>query len=192
MDKDQQETNFGDSEAPPGSSEGQESVEMNPVATTEPPSETDGSITWTASEFIAHQKSAKWYLTLTVVTVALAGLVYLLTKDLITTIAIIIAAMLLAVEATKKPRELEYSLDGQGLHVGTKIHSFDQFRSFAIVHQGAFSSIMLFPLKRFSLMTQAFYDPADEQKITSLLTARLPLDDKKRDWFDELMWRIKY
>src|SRR5437870_2945293 len=56
-----------------------------PVAATSdssPASNKDG-ITWTASEFVAHEKSAGWYLALTVVALVIAGVIYLLTRDII-------------------------------------------------------------------------------------------------------------
>lgn len=165
---------------------------IKPVSTAVAPKEDDGSITWTASEFIAHQKTLVWYVVLLIGAVVLAGLSFILTKDKTTAIAIVVAALLLMVGAAKKPRELDYRLDKDGLRVADKLHEYDQFRSFAIVHQGAFSSVVFLPLKRFSMLTQVFYDPTDEQKIIDIVSNYLPLDEKKRDWFDELMWRIKY
>ena len=165
---------------------------LNPVSTAIPPQGPDGSITWTASEFIQHQKGPIWYAVLIIGSIIFSFLVWLVTKDLITASAIIIAMIMLAIWASKKPRDLEYRIDREGLHINNKILSFNDFKSFAVDHNGAFSSLVFFPLKRFSLLVTAYYDPADEQKILDILSMYLPKQDKKRDYIDELMWKIRF
>ncbi|MCL4358011.1 hypothetical protein M1512_03930, partial [Patescibacteria group bacterium] len=50
---------------------------VHPQSTAIPPTGSEGSITWTASEFIAHNKGPLWYITLTAVSVVVAFLVWL-------------------------------------------------------------------------------------------------------------------
>ena len=159
----------------------------------EPRTVSDGaSITWTASEFIAHSKTAGWYIMLTVAAVILAAADWLLTKDLVSSIIILFAALLLGVYAAHKPRQLQYQLDDMGLTIGDKRFTYDQFQSFAIVPEGAFSSIVFMPLKRFAPFTTIYYDPADEEKIITLLADRLPMEAREHDAIDRFMRRIRY
>jgi len=165
---------------------------LNPVSVAVPPKGSDGSITWTASEFVYHQKNAKWYLVFFALTVVLSGGLWLLMKNLTTIITIVVAAVALVYAATKKPRELEYKIDGNSLSIANKSFPLAEFKSFTVVHQDGFSSLVFSPLKRFNLSITIYYDPADEQKILDLLSSRVPMEEKKRDWIDQLMWKIRY
>lgn len=123
---------------------------------------------------------------------AFAAAVFLLTKDKISVVVIVVAALLLGAYANHKPRQLEYRLDAHGLSVGDKHFTYDQFRSFSVLPEGAFSSIVLMPLKRFALTTTLYYAPEDEDKIVNLLSDYLPLEERGHDAVDRLMHRIRF
>ncbi len=165
---------------------------VKPASTAIPPEGPEGSISWTASEFVSHKKGALWYFIVLLAFVFLGGLIYLLTKDKVSSSSIIIIGIIFAIFGGKRPRELEYRVDRYGLHIGKRTHSFNNFRSFAVDQKGAFSSIVLFPMKRFSFLTTAYYDPRDEQKIVAIISSYLPMEDKKRDFIDDLMWKIRF
>lgn len=165
---------------------------LNPRSTSIPPSGSEGSITWTANEFISHRKGAMWYMALVVGALVLAGIVWLLTRDKITAGAIVVAAIMFAIFAAKKPRELECRIDKDGLNIGSRHFRFEQFRSFCVVHQGGVSSLALIPMKRFALLTSVYYDPQDEEKILSIISSYLPIEERKRDLIDDFLWRIRY
>ena len=152
----------------------------------------DGVIHWTASEFIAHQKSAGWYFRLGVAAVFVAAVIWLLTRDKISSSAILIAALVLGAYGARKPRQLTYELDSQGLRIGEKYYSYEEFRSFAIIPEGAFSSVVFMPLKRFAPLTTIYYEPDDEERIVDLLTDRLPIEDRQHDAIDRFLHRIRY
>lgn len=167
-------------------------TELKPVSTAIPPSGSEGSITWTASEFISHHKSPLWYFALMLAAVILALIIWLLTKDKITAGVFVVAGLVLSIFASKKPRELEYQVDKDGLRIADKHYPFEKFRSFAVVHQGAFSSLVFLPLRRFSMITTAYYDPQDEAKIMAIVSSYLPLEERRRDLIDDFMWRIRF
>jgi hypothetical protein len=166
--------------------------EVMPAATAIPPAGPDGSISWTASEFIAHSKSASWYVLLMGVAAVAAAIVWLLTKDTVSAAVVVVGAALLAVYGARQPRQLEYRLDQQALSIGTRTYNYHQFRSFSIVPEGAFNSIVFMPLKRFAPLITIYYAPEDEDKIVSLLADRLPMEERKKDAIDRLMWRIRF
>src|ERR1700728_3216444 len=64
-------------------------------------------VSWTASEFIHHQKTAGWYFMLGLAGVILAAIVFLLTKDKISTGVIIFATLIFGYYANRKPRTLD-------------------------------------------------------------------------------------
>ncbi|HSX36769.1 MAG TPA: hypothetical protein VLG13_01455 [Patescibacteria group bacterium] len=171
---------------------GTDSALLAPAATAIPPKGPDGSISWTASEFVAHHKSAGWYLALAGAAIAVAALVWLATKDKISSSVVLIGAAAFGAYGARKPRQLQYSLDQQGLTIAAKHYAYRQFRSFAIVPEGAFNSIVFVPLKRFAPLTTIYYDPTDEDKIVALLSDKLPVEEREKDFIDRLMWRIRF
>ncbi len=164
----------------------------NPPDTADAQPVEDGVVSWTASEFIAHEKSAGWYLGLALVGAAIAGLVYLITRDYISAIVVLVGTFSLAVLGGKKPKQQQYRLDRGGLLIGQKHYEFGAFKSFAIVPEGAFSSVVFMPLKRFAPLTTIYYAPEDEHRIIGIIAQHLPLEEHKLDAVDHLMQRIRF
>ena len=154
--------------------------------------EDDEAITWTASEFVAHEKSTAWYVQLSFGAVVLAAVVYFLTKDVISTGIVIFAAFALGVYGARAPRQLQYTLDDEGVKIGQKYYDYEAFRSFAVVPEGVFSSIVFMPLKRFAPLTTIYYDPKDEERILDLLEPRVPYEEYSHDAVERLMRRIRF
>ncbi len=150
------------------------------------------TISWTASEFVAHEKSSGWYGLLGLATLVLAAFVYLISRDAVSVAVVIVGAIFLGIYAASKPRQLEYKLDHQGLNIDTKHWSYSEFRSFSVVPEKAFSSIIFMPLKRFAVPITIYYAPEDEDKILNLLAERLPFEQPPRDAVDSLMRRIRF
>src|SRR6266568_1571705 len=150
------------------------------------------SIQWTASEFIAHQKSAGWYLVLAFSAIILAALTYLISHDLSSATVVIVVAIFLAAIAGHKPRELQYSVNPKGFTVGHRSYTYGMFKSFSIVQEGAFSSVLFMPLKRFMPPVTIYYLPEDESKVVEMLGAYLPLAPVRNDLLDKFLERIRF
>lgn len=153
----------------------------------------DTGVSWTASEFISHDKSTGWYALLGLFAIALAALVYFFSHgDKVPTVVVIIVAITFGVMASRKPRELDYSVDERGVQVGDKLYSYAGFRSFAVVQEEAVESIWLMPLKRFTPPLTIYFDPDDGQKIVDVLGSYLPIENRQLDMVDRLMHRIRF
>ncbi|HXR49579.1 MAG TPA: hypothetical protein VN778_00955, partial [Verrucomicrobiae bacterium] len=149
-------------------------------------------ITWTASEYIANQKSSNWYAMLAVAAILIGFVVWLLTRDFFPTVAVLIGVILLGYYAGRQPREQTYALDDQGLTIGGRHMAYHEFRSFTVVQDGAFLNVELTPLKRFAVEATMYVDPSDEKRIISRLSQYLPMEEAKTSFTDSLMRRIKF
>lgn len=158
-----------------------------PVATSQV-----SEVRWTASEYVAHQKPTGWFLALGAVTLLLAVLVYFLTRDFISTAVIFVGATLFGMYAARPPRELEYALDKSGLQIGAKHFAYSNFRSFSVIPEGAFDSILFMPLKRFAVPLSIYFAPEDQEKILAVLSAQLPMETHKLDMIERFMRRIHF
>jgi hypothetical protein len=150
------------------------------------------TVSWTASEFIAYHKDVKWYIVLAISAIVLSASIYLIIGDILTAVFVLIAAAVLGIFAGRQPRELPYSVDDQSVTIGQKRYLLDNFRSFAVVPEGAFSSIIFMPLKRFAPTLTIYYAPPDEEKILAIIAECLPMTQHKPDIVDSFMRRIRF
>jgi len=149
-------------------------------------------VSWSASEFIDHHKSAGWYYMLFLGTGVLTGVIYLLTKDLISVIVIAVVGLLFAILAGRKPRQLPYRIDSKGITIGDKFYVFSAFKSFALLREGAVGCINLLPLKRFMPEISIYFPPEEENKIVEILADSLPNEQRKEQGVDKLMKRLRF
>jgi hypothetical protein len=149
-------------------------------------------VTWTASEFIAQDKGFGWFVGLVVAAVGVTAIAWFVTKDYISVVVIIAVAIVLGVLANRKPRVLEYAVDRDGLEIAGKFFPYVEFRSFSVVQEGAFSSIMLVPLKRFAPPISIYYPPDDEDKIVNVIATHLPMEEHHHDMIDRFAKRIRF
>lgn len=151
-----------------------------------------GEVTWTASEYITHNKGVGWYALVILGAAAIAAMMHWLTRDVVSTVALVVIAGIFAVAAGLKPRVLTYRLDAAGLTIGKKFYDYGSFKSFAINQHGAIPSITFMPMQRFMPSISVYCAPDDQQKITDVLSKHLPLDPTRKEVVDSLMHRIRF
>lgn len=149
-------------------------------------------VTWTASEFIAHHKTPGWYAAVAGGFIMLGVLIYVVTKDIISVVAISIVVILFLVASGKKPQQRPYQVDDQGVSIGSRFYPYSLFKSFAMRQEGAIGSISFMPLKRLMPEISIYYAPEDEARIVDVLTANLPNDQRKEQGVDRLMKRLRF
>lgn len=150
------------------------------------------TVSWQASEYVHHPKQASWYTGLALgIGVVTAG-TYLLTRDWLAPVVIAVMGAAVWSFANKQPRTLSYALDPKGIQVGDKSYPYDQFRSFSIVEEGAMSSILLSPLKRFMPPLSLYYAPDDEEKILTILSLHLPHNQSQPDIIERVSSRLRF
>lgn len=166
----------------------------NPAPETQPPAlpQDDGNrIAWTASEFIAHSKTAGWYMMLIGITAIVAAGAFFLT-DIVTTVMIVIVALLFGIMGARTPRELPYLIDENGVQVDKKMYNFSNFKSFSIVQEEGIESIWFMPMQRFMPGLSIYFSPQEGQQIVDFLGEFLPYEDRQLDTIDRLMHKIRF
>ncbi len=157
------------------------------------PADTSGNdVRWTASEYVAHDRGASWYLGLGGVTAALVGTIFFLTRDYISSVMIIIVAVIFGVFASRKPHVLEYEIDNYGINIGAKNYPFQLFKSFSVSDDDSIRSLLLMPLKRFMPIISIYFEKKDEDKIINKIADFLPFEEYKQDVIDKMMNKIRF
>lgn len=165
---------------------------VEPSTETSRVSEGEDHIAWTASEYLANPKTASWYTLLAVASFILAALVYVITREVITTAVIAILGILVGIFAARQPQTLQYVIDNAGLHIGEKFYPYSGFKAFSIARDQAIGFIQLLPLKRFMPPLVIHYAPEDEDNIADVLSAYLPFEEHKPDMVDSLTRRLRF
>ncbi len=150
------------------------------------------ALTWTASEFIDHEKGASWYGLLTLAGLVVAALVYLLLKDVLSTIVILFVTVIFGIFAARKPQVQNYALTPRGLQIGRKVYSFQDYKNFSIAPEGAVIGIVFMPLKRFTAPLTVYVMPDMQNQVVNFLGGILPFEQRRSDVVDGLLRRIHF
>ena len=149
-------------------------------------------LTWTASEFIYKHKGGGWYVLFFIGLAVAAGLVFLVTKDYMSSIFIAIAGVIFAIVIPKKPRELSYEVGNQGISIGNRSYSYAEFKSFDLIMDGGVKCINLIPLKRLMPEISLYFPPEQEMAIVYVLSQHLPHDEYQEKGIDRLIRRLHF
>jgi hypothetical protein len=147
---------------------------------------------WTASGDAILQRVAGWRARMTVASLVIGVLVYLLTRDLISAGSVAFVGLLFGFLGGRKPSALHYVLDRHGIAIGRRAYSYDEFRAFIINKEKAGVSLSLVPLKRFLPMLSVECDPALLDRIVELLADHLPMETPHNDAFDRIINRVNF
>lgn len=149
-------------------------------------------VSWSASEYVERHKNAKWFFLALIVVLVVGAAVFLLTRDIVSTVVIGVVGLAFAFFAARPPQVLEYSVDNKGINVGQRSYPYGNFRSFSVYEEDAVRSILLMPARRFGLPLTVHFDAADEEKIVNVLGQHLPFEEREVPAVDRLMTKIHF
>ena len=115
-----------------------------------------------------------------------------LTHDVISVALVGIVALYMGVLANRKPRVLDYHIDNHGITIQGKFYPFAGFRSFGVLQEGAFSSIVFTPMKRFMPPLSIYYPPEQQNEIAEAIAMYLPFEPVRFDAMDSILHRIRF
>lgn len=167
----------------------QYSQEANPSMPQLSPTE---DLTWTASEFIEHPKGIGWYSVLGLVGLVVAGLNFLITRDIVSTVLLALAVVIFGIYAGHKPRTREYHLTPKGLQIGEKLYVFQMFKAFSVGEEGSTASIVFTPLGRFGAPITIYVQQDLEDKVLNYISNFLPFEQHRTDAIDGLLRKIRF
>lgn len=150
------------------------------------------SLSWRAAEYMMHDKSSIWYGGMVLGSVLIAGIVYLLNRDIVTAVIVLLSLMGLTYYSARKPREQAFAVSTDSVRVGSNYYALQDFRSFSITEDPSSISLVLVPLKRFMPAINISV-PADyKDAVVDLVSKTLPHEQRKPDVIDNLMRRIRF
>lgn len=149
------------------------------------------AIEWEASEYIDHDRDTLWFVGFIAITVVLILFSLFLAKNYFFTVLVIVMAVALLIYTKRPPQVVHYSLNEDGLMIGQKFYSFDSFRAFGILEDGALFSVRLLPVARFGQETTVYFSEEQGEKIVDILGSYLPMEELHLDLIDRLLRRLR-
>lgn len=148
-------------------------------------------VKWTAKEYIHQEKDAKWFTVFAIVLIAFIAVAVLLMKSLTFVVLLVVIAGAVIVFAKRPPREIEYSLSDEGLHIGDTLHYYSDFKSFGVIRDGEEFSVMLVPRRRLQPGITVYFPEEAGEDIVDALGSRLPMKDLHLDVVDRLVRTLR-
>ncbi len=134
---------------------------------------------WDAPEFTKHEKDVYWFATLAIVSVALV-IFFLLTKNYLGTLVVIMLAALVYVYSQKEPGMIHFAITPLGINVGRNSHPFEELKSFWIFYEPGEIKEVSFRTKRLTSPYLALpLGKANPVKVRQTLLKFLP--EKKQE-----------
>ena len=149
-------------------------------------------ITWSAQEYVHADKGPLWFIVFIVVVLALIAIDIFLLKSWTFSALVVVMAITLLIYIRRPARTLTYGLSPQqGLYVGEKLYTFDEFKSFGVIQDAGEYSIMLIPRKRFAPGVSVFFPQEAGERIVDILGQRLPMEELKLDIIDVVVRKLR-
>jgi hypothetical protein len=150
-----------------------------------------GSITWEASEYVHTEKGGLW-LTIFIAIVVLSSAVAVWFGAWTFVLLIIVMGVTMGVFAFRPPHTLRYTLTDAGVDIAGKLYPYEDFRAFGILEDGAFFTMSLIPIKRFSPAINVYFAEAQGEQIVDMVGDHLPMQHIEPDAIDGLMRRLRF
>lgn len=152
----------------------------------------DKAIEWVSSGDELQARSSAWRIRMILLSVVAAAIIYAITRDVVSSGAVVIAGILFGFLGARKPPAIQYKLDSHGFSIGPRVYSYREFRAFSVADDIVPPSINIVPLKRFSPMLSIHFDVQHHDEIVDILAQHLPLEEHRHDAFDSIITRIKF
>ncbi|GAC1387303.1 MAG: hypothetical protein NVS1B7_1820 [Candidatus Saccharimonadales bacterium] len=157
-----------------------------------PDLEYEDSYSWTASEFIAHNKTMAWFIVLAIVIATVSGVVFLITKDIVAAVTMGILGIAFGFYAARPPRILNYRINKFGINIGEKFFPYERFKFYSLIEDDKVWSIILSPMQRFMPIITIYFEDNAQEKIVNLLSDHLPYEEAKLDTIDIIMHKLRF
>lgn len=151
-----------------------------------PPDELKEDLVWTSPDKISSKKFS-WYLIFIISTLLIGGIIYLITRDLITSIAIVFCGAILLIYSIRKPKNIEYKLTDASLYVSGKVFKIANFKSFSISNHGIEKAISLVPMKRFYPYLYINLNQEVSADVIQRLSQIIPIQKPSTDIFESFL-----
>jgi hypothetical protein len=148
-------------------------------------------LSWTAPEFIKHEKSAGWFWALGIIGVALV-VVSLMMQNYLFILIVILAAFLIYIQAKKRPTNIRVTLTNKGIIINDKEYAYSDLRSFWIFEEPEIECLSLISKKLTQPQIQIPFGEQNPKKIREILIKFITEKEQEEPLIDAIARKIKF
>lgn len=149
------------------------------------------TIEWTAPEFKKYKKNKNWFV-LPVIIVVIVLIVVIILKNFLFGLAIVLAAFVFYIYATKEPRKIKFNISKKGIQVDQTTYEFKDLKSFWIFYNPEIKELSLRSNKTFIPYIKIPLADQDPAELRKLLLKFLPERKHQESAIDTWIRRIKF
>jgi len=145
---------------------------------------TNKTMSWNAPEFIFYSKTKKWYTTMTITGLLVAG-IFIYIKSYSGAAVAIAAILVFFTQGSVKPKNVDYLLDESGLHFKNNDYDFDKLKSFWVTVGEDYPKLNLLRTGKFSMPISVYLKDVNPQLVIEYLKNFLPYEEDRGELVHE-------
>jgi hypothetical protein len=148
-------------------------------------------IAWQDYEFPVKTKSLKWFIKIIIATIVIGAVLYLLSRDYVTIVALFVGVLILVVYSFRKPKMTNFMIDKYRVVVGKHQFNFLDYRAYFMKEYENHNAVVLIPYKRFAPSVTIYIRADYVDKVVDFISQIIPIGaepfnmiDFILDWFE--------
>jgi hypothetical protein len=149
------------------------------------------TIAWQDYEFPVRVKSKKWFLKIIAATAIIGAILFILSRDYVTIIALIVGVLVLIAYSFRKPKITNFTVNKQRITIGKHQFSFMDYNAYFMKEYENHNAIVLIPYKRFAPSVTIYIKDEYVDQVVDLISEIIPIGaepfnmiDFILDWFE--------
>lgn len=130
-------------------------------------------LAWEAPAFAYYEKSQRWLIAVIVIGLILAGF-FLWTRNYSALAVVLVGSWVVVDQGRRKPDTVKYSVDEQGFHIGERLLSWSQLKSFWLVNSNEHPHLYLETTERWLNLETVYLANIEPAELRSRLAQKLP------------------
>ncbi|HXH26662.1 MAG TPA: hypothetical protein VNG90_02105 [Candidatus Acidoferrum sp.] len=163
----------------------------NGAAESNVPAPTPGVYEWDVAEYIHHPKGMGWIVGLVLIAALFSALAVWLHAWTFLAL-VVVMAIAFGIIAFRPPRMMHYRLTPETIEVNGQSYNLGSFRSYGMISEGDFHTVMLVPAKRFAASISVFFNDEHGSEVVTRLAPRLPVEPIHEDLVEHLMRYLRF
>ncbi|HBL39702.1 TPA: hypothetical protein DDZ10_03480 [Candidatus Uhrbacteria bacterium] len=133
-------------------------------------------VSWAIPEYVKHERGWKWYLTSSIIGIALV-LWGVFTANFLFAIIIVMAGLIMFLTSQREPEQVPFAVTAGGILIGDHFHPYYEFRNFSILYEPPhLKCLYLVSEKRVRPLIKIQLEDTDPNTVRKTLLQFLPED----------------
>lgn len=154
------------------------------------------NLSWQADSFVRYSKGADWHIGVILIGVLAVTMSILFRDQMLVSIWLTVPVILVAVAVTvwrgiAKPKDVQYNLTEDGLHIDDSVIAYQSFRAFSMLEYDNHTMLRLWPTNRLHFPISIVISPIDPEAVRTRLSDVMPEEAADQNLTDQISHFLK-